>query len=419
MTVEIPSVPCHQIPMKIIFAHQNFPAQFGHFGAYLARAGWDVTFFTAAEGAKPPEKAKMVKMAPHRDPAETTHRYIRGLERGILNAQGFANSAMRVKDKLPAPDVVVAHSGWGSGTFAKAVWPKAAFVSYAEWYYHYPPRDVGRDADSAQTLEDGRASAMCRNLPMLLDFDQADRIWCPTGFQAAQFPAMYRDRMTVRHDGVDCDTFAPGTPAVHQWIDGLPEGAELVTYATRGMEPHRGFPEFMRAVAALQPQRPNMHVVIAGQDRVAYGEALPKGDSWKARMLAELDLDLSRVHFVGLLPYLKYRDLLQASQAHVYLTVPFVLSWSMIEAMAVGCPMVVADTAPVREAVTDDGMAEIVAMGDAGAVAAAVARLLGDRDRAMAKGRAARGRALAAYDRRWIWPARAQELTELAEALRG
>lgn len=400
--------------MKIVFSHQNFPAQFGHFGSFLARAGWDVTFFTAAEGAKPPEGAKMVKMGAHREPADSTHRYIRGLEKAVLNAQGFANSAMRVKDKLAAPDVVVAHSGWGSGTFAKAVWPEAKFVSYAEWYYHYPPRDVGK-AEAAQTPEDGRASAMARNLPMILDFDQADRIWCPTGFQAAQFPEIYRDRMTVRHDGVDCETFAPA-PA---WIKGVPEGAELVTYATRGMEPHRGFPEVLRAVAALQSERPNMHVVIAGQDRVAYGEKLPEGESWKARMLAELDLDLDRVHFVGLLPYGKYRELLQASQAHIYLTVPFVLSWSMIEAMAVGCPMVVSDTPPVREALPDDSMAEIVPMGDATAVAAAIARLLDDRDLARAKGAAARARALAAYDRRWIWPARAQELQDLVTEVAG
>lgn len=396
--------------MKIIFSHQNFPAQFGQFGAFLSRVGWDVTFFTAAEGAKPPDGAKMVKMGAHREPAESTHRYIRGLEKGVLNAQGFANAAMRVKEKLAAPDVIVAHSGWGSGTFAKAVWPEAKFVSYAEWYYHYPPRDVGRDGATPQTMEDGRASAICRNLPMILDFDQADRIWCPTEFQAAQFPDAYRQRMTVRHDGVDCEMFAPGKA----WVEGVPEDAELVTYATRGMEPHRGFPEFMRAVAALQKVRPKMHVVIAGQDRVAYGEKLPEGESWKARMLAELDLDLDRVHFVGLLPYGKYRELLQASQTHVYLTVPFVLSWSMIEAMAAGCPMVVSDTPPVREAVTDDSMAEIVTKEDVDAVAAAIARLLDDPDRARAKGRAARARALAAYDRRWIWPSRAQELVELA-----
>lgn len=412
--VEMMSGPCDSRLMKVIFSHQNFPAQFGHFGVYLARAGWDVTYFTAAENAKPPEGTKMVKMRAHRDPADSTHRYIRGLEKAVLNAQGFANSAMRVKSKLPAPDVVVAHSGWGSGTFAKAVWPEAKFVSYAEWFYHYPPRDVGR-TEKAQTPEDGRASAMSRNLPMILDFDQADRIWCPTGFQAAQFPDKYRDRMTVRHDGVDCDFFAPA----QKRFDGIPEDAELVTYATRGMEPHRGFPEFMRAIAELQAKRPKMHAVIAGQDRVAYGELLPKGDSWKKRMLAELDLDLSRVHFVGLLPYAKYRDLLQASHAHVYLTVPFVLSWSMIEAMATGVPLVVSDTPPVREAVTDGSMAEIVPMGDASAVARAIEAHLSNPEQARAKGAAARARALAVYDRRWIWPARAQELVELVTEVQG
>ncbi len=396
--------------MHVVFAHQNFPAQFGHFGAWLAGRGWDVTFFTAAEGAQPPQGCRMVKMAPHREASDQTHRYIRGLERAVLNAQGFANAAMRVRDRLPAPDIVIAHSGWGSGSFAKAVWPETRFVSYAEWYYHYPPRDVGRPR-SEQTPEDGRAAAIGRNLPMLLDFDQADRIWCPTEFQAAQFPRPYRDRMTVRHDGIDCGVFAPDPDA---WPEAVPRDAELVTYATRGMEPHRGFPEFMRALAQLQAERPNLHAVIAGRDRVAYGEALPEGESWKQRMLAELDLDLQRIHFVGLLPYAEYCRLLQASQAHVYLTVPFVLSWSLIEAMAVGCPLVVSDTAPVREALPGDRMAQVVPMGDDTAVAAAIARLLDDRDAARAMGAAARAQALASFDRAWIWPARAQEMVELA-----
>jgi len=327
----------------------------------------------------------------------------------VLNAQGFANAAMRARGQIPDPDVVVAHSGWGSGSFAKAVYPAARLVTYAEWYYRYPPRDAGEAEESGQTPEDGRAFAQCRNLPMLLDFAEADRIWCPTGFQAAQFPQIWRDRMTVCHDGVDCEGLAPRKAR----LSGLSDGVELVTYATRGMEPHRGFPEFMRAVALLQQKRPNMHVAIAGQDRVAYGRKLPEGDSWKARMLAELELDLDRVHFLGLLPHARYCELLWASDAHVYLTLPFVLSWSMIEAMAAACPMVVSDTAPVREAIPDDSMAEIVPMAPE-AVAVAIERLLDDPARARAKGRAARERALAAYDRRWIWPARAEELRQLA-----
>lgn len=403
--------------MKIVFAHQNYPAQFGHFGAWLAGRGWDVVFFTAAEQATPPEGCRMMRMSPHREPAPETHRYLRSMEQAVLNAQGFANAAIRVRDQIGAPDLVVAHSGWGSGSFCKAIWPEVKFVSYAEWYYRYPPRDTGL-VPEGQSLEDGRAAAMARNLPMILDFDQADRIWCPTGFQAAQFPDPYRARMTVRHDGVDCETFAPKPVGIPGWMEGVPGDAELVTYSTRGMEPHRGFPETMRALAQLQKTRPKMHAVIAGSDRVAYGTQLPDGESWKARMLAELDLDLSRIHFVGLLPYGRYRELLQASHAHIYLTLPFVLSWSMIEAMAVGCPLIVSDTPPVREALPEAGMAEFVPMGesggDVGALAAGIARLLEDRGLARAKGAAARARALAAYDKRWIWPARAQELTELA-----
>ena len=207
-----------------------------------------------------------------------------------------------------------------------------------------------------------------------------------------------------------------GGPSATLAALGPPPDAEVVTYATRGMEPYRGFPEFMRALAALQAARPRLHAVIAGQDRVVYGAKLPEGESWKARMLAELTLDPARTHFVGLLPGDAYRRLLQATDAHVYLTLPFVLSWSFLEAMSIGAPLVASDNAPVREAVGDSDGAALAPHGDVAALTAAIAATLDDPAAARARGARARRRILQAYDRAWVWPARADMLRRLAGA---
>ncbi|MEL6264349.1 MAG: glycosyltransferase [Pseudomonadota bacterium] len=407
------------LAVRILFSHQNYPAQFGAFGAWLATRGWDVTFATAKEGAEPPRGCRMIRMAPHRSVTEGVHRFASGHEQAMINAQGFANAAIRAREMGFVPDIVVAHSGWGSGTFAKAVWPETRFVAYAEWWYRYPPvDDLGTPPRS--TLEDARAHALARNAPLLLDLAIADAAFCPTEFQAAQFPDHVRARLTVMHDGVDTATDAPGEAVA---LDGagepLPADAEVVTYATRGMEPHRGFPEFMRALALLQARRPRLHAVIGGEDRVAYGARLPEGESWKARMLAECAIDPARTHFRGPLPRGAYRRLLQSSDVHVYLTVPFVLSWSMIEAMSIACPLVASDVEPVREAVRDGVEARLVDHADIEALAGAIEALLDDRDAARRLGAAARRTAIARYARDWLWPARADLLDRVARGETG
>ncbi|TCO74047.1 glycosyltransferase [Rhodovulum euryhalinum] len=399
--------------MEILFSHLNFPAQFGAFGAYLARQGWSVTFVTEREGVTPPSGCRVLRMTPHRAPTEGVHRFARPLEGAMINGQAFANAALAAQRKGLSPDIVVAHSGWGAGTFAKAVWPRVKYVSYVEWYYRHPPVDaVG--AVPGGNDPDGRALALARNAPTLMDLAEADLVLCPTRFQADQFPGWMRDRITVLHDGVDTDFFTPD-PGARPDVPGvaLPDDAEIVSYATRGMEPTRGFPEFMRAVAVLQARRPRLHVVIGGQDRVAYGAQPTDGKGWKARMLDELDLDETRLHWPGLLPRRPWRTLLQATHVHVYLTVPFVLSWSMIEAMAAGAPLVVSDCAPVREAVVPGISAEMVDHRDPEALASAIARLLDDRARAARLGQGARAAAARLFAASSIYPAKARLLGDL------
>jgi glycosyltransferase involved in cell wall biosynthesis len=388
--------------VRILFVHDNFPAQFGAFGAWLARRGWEVTFATAREDAEPPARTRLFRYRPHREPTRETHPYARPLEKAAIAAQAFARAALPLREKGYRPDIVMAHSGWGAGMFAKDIFPEAVSVPYVEWWYNHPAPDAaflarggGRAEDTVETPLLQRA----RNAPILMDLSGADAALCPTRFQAAQFPPWLGQRLTVTHDGVDTTTHAPRRDARADTLDGLlPEGAEVVTYATRGMEPQRGFPQFIRALPRIFAARPNAHAVIAGENRVAYGGARDRAVDWKAKLLAEVAPDPARVHFVGRLSRPAYVRLLQRSDAHVYLTAPFVLSWSMMEAMATGCLLVASDTEPVREMATHGETALLTDFFDEAALADRIAEALAEPGRFASMRAAARAFIVDGFD---------------------
>lgn len=392
--------------MKILFVHENFPAQFGAFGHWLSGRGWEARFATAWTGGAP-DDPRFLRYAAHRRPTAGVHPYAANLEKAAINGQAAARAFLSARSAGYVPDIVMAHSGWGSGMFARDIWPEARFVPYFEWWYQYPPPD---DLSLGTHEPDLHAQLLqrVRNAPFMLDMDGADMAFCPTAFQADRFPALLRQRLTVMHDGIDCalhrPTEGPVTAAAGLELAAMPE---IVTFITRGMEPHRGFPQFMRALSALQATRPGLHAIIGGEDRVSYGSKLPEGESWKARMLAELGgaLDLARVHFVGLQPRGEYVKLLQASDAHVYLTADFVLSWSMLEAMAIGCPLIVSDCAPVREFM-DEETGLFCGLHDEAALERRIEEALDQPEAMRARGAAARKRVMARCDRALIWPAK-------------
>jgi glycosyltransferase involved in cell wall biosynthesis len=340
--------------MRVLFLHRNFPAQYRHVAAALASdPNNQIVFGTREAGESLPGVTKVL-FKPARAVRATTHPYLLPTEEAVLDGQAVFRVCAGLREQGFVPDLVCAHSGWGPGLYAKDVFPASRLLVYFEWYYH----GRGGDADfiDPSAIDDDTACRIrTRNAPLLLDLADCDRGLCPTQFQRDQFPAVFHPKLSVLHDGIDTDYFkpAPGTRLVLPGLD-LSRAAEIVTYATRGMEPYRGFPQFMRAAALLLARRPNLHIVIAGDDRVAYSRKLPGGQTYKQLLLSELkDADLSRLHFTGPLPYDQYRQLLRASSAHVYLTVPFVLSWSLLEAMATGCLVVGSDTAPVREVIED------------------------------------------------------------------
>lgn len=369
-------------PGSILFVHDNYPAQFGGLGRWLAGRGWEVGFATAAPPAEAPPGIRILPYARHRAPSRETHPYAQPMDRAAIAAQAFARTALAARRDGYRPDIVVAHSGWGAGMFAKDIFPEAAFVAYCEWWYRYPGADVAfLAALEGRVLSAPLEAPMherARNAPIAMDLAAADAAICPTRFQAGQFPGIFRRALTVLHDGIDTDRFSPDDEARRGTLGGLvAEDARVVTYATRGMEPHRGFPQFMAALPAVLAADRKAVAVIAGENRVAYGGDGLRATDWKARALAENDLDPARVHFVGRLDGGDYLRLLQRSDAHVYLTVPFVLSWSMLEAMSVGCGLILSDTDPVRE-FGDRTNAALVDMARPAAIAEAVRETLGE-----------------------------------------
>ncbi|MEO1444693.1 MAG: glycosyltransferase, partial [Cyanobacteria bacterium J06635_11] len=297
-----------------------------------------------------------------REPSQQTHFYVKPLEQAVLYGQGAYRSLIQLKNKENFyPDVIYAHSGWGPGLFVKDLFPKADYLCFFEWFYNAHGSDV--DFDPAEPVTDEtEARLRIRNATILIDLYSCDRGLSPTRWQHQQFPSEFHNKLSVWHDGIDTDFFKPdpnaklviepSAPIACPSPLDLSEVDEIITYVARGMEPYRGFPQFMKAVELLQKRRPNCHVVVVGQDRVAYGQT-PIDKSHRQQALDTLDLDLSRLHFTGLLSYPKYLKVLQASSVHVYLTRPFVLSWSALEAMSVGCAVVGSSTAPVEEIIQD------------------------------------------------------------------
>jgi glycosyltransferase involved in cell wall biosynthesis len=400
--------------MKVLFVHKNWPAQFGGLGRFLRSSGWEVAFATQREGAKS-DTMRIVPFESHRTASTGTHPYLRSLEDAVIAGQGLARAAVTLSRDGWKPDIIVSHSGWVTGAFAKSVWPSAAFVPYFEWFYRFPAADRTAYDRPIDALE-ASARSRVRNLPFMLDFDAADIGLVPTAYQLEQFPTWMRERLVVMHDGIDTDLHSPGSGGPARARYGIPEDAELVTSLARGMEPHRGFPEIMRCIARLQKRRPKLYAVIVGEDRVAYGSKLPEGDSWKRRMLDELDLDLARISFPGRIPRTEMVDLMRASDAHLYVTVPFVLSWSMLEAMSVGCLLVASDVAPVREFVADGRTGLLVPLNDVDALAARIEFALDSRDDLKPLREAARRLVLEQLDaERILFPRKRELLKSLVE----
>jgi len=392
--------------MRLLFVHQNFPGQFKFLAPALAAQGHDVTAMTM-------QKAKStewqgVKLAPYNASRGTTpnvHPWVSDFETKIIRGEAAFRSALALRESGFAPDVIVAHPGWGESLFLKDVWPDAKLGIYCEFYYHAQGADVGFDPEFPADDPGEVCRLRLKNLHNLLHFEIADAAISPTHWQASTFPEPFRNRITVVHDGIDCEAIRPG-PAVSLTLNAsltLTKQDEVITFVNRNLEPYRGYHIFMRALPEILRRRPRARVLIVGGNDVSYGARPPEGQTWKDMFYNEVrdriaPGDLQRVHFLGNIAYEHFIAVLQLSTVHVYLTYPFVLSWSLLEAMSVGCAIVASDTQPLREAIRDGDTGRLVNFFDYEALAAQVCGLLDQPDERARLGARARAFAQANYD---------------------
>jgi glycosyltransferase involved in cell wall biosynthesis len=392
--------------MKILFIHQNFPGQFKYLAPALVQQGHTVVGMTMQKtDAKDWQGVQLYRYAAKRGTTPNVHPWISDFETKAIRAEACFRAALKLKADGFTPDVIVAHHGWGESLFLKDVWPNAKLAIYCEFYYHPHGADVGFDPEFPATDEGEVCRLRLKNLNNLLHFEVASAGISPTHWQASTFPEPFRSKITVVHDGIDTASLAPN-PNVSLTLNGnlvLTKRDEVITFVNRNLEPYRGYHIFMRALPEILKRRPKARVMIVGADDVSYGARPANGQKWKDIFAKEVrplisDADWSRVHFLGHVPYTVFIPLLQLSSVHVYLTYPFVVSWSLLEAMSVGCAIVASDTQPLHEAIKHNETGRLVDFFDVPKLVDEVCGLLDDPDNRARLGANARAFAQANYD---------------------
>jgi glycosyltransferase involved in cell wall biosynthesis len=373
--------------MRVLVIHQNFPGQFGHLvRTWAQRPGWEVRALSRDTAPGLPGFEAWQRYSLSRLPLNEQHPYLRQMDAATLHGQACARLMLKLRQGGFRPDVILAHPGWGETLYAKDVYPEAKLVHLCEWYYNADGADLGFDPEFPLQFDD-RARIRTWNALHALNLTQCDAAVTATQWQRGRHPKLFQPKISVQHEGIATRLLGPNPEAGFTTPSGvqLKAGDPVITYVARNLEPYRGFHVFMRALQRVQKAHPNCHALIVGGDDVSYGKRPPANGSqhpaanWREHMLGQVKLDAARTHFLGRIPGPDYLRVLQVSAAHVYLTYPFVLSWSLLEAMACGAPVVASNTAPVREVLRDGVNAHLVDFFDPQALAKSVVDTLQDR----------------------------------------
>lgn len=399
--------------MRVLLVHQNFPGQFKHLGPALVARGDEVVAMgmrDLGEALKPDAQGRpslwgmrYIRSQGRHNTTTTGHPWARDFDSKVIRGAATLESAIALKAEGFEPDVILAHPAWGEAMFLKQVWPDARLTLYCEMMYRTEGLDSGFDPEFPGGLDaiTEHARLIIRALPQTMLWEKAAAGICPTQFQANTFHEPMASKISVIHDGIDTAKVSPAPAQEMRDAHGnvFRPGDEIITFVNRNLEPMRGYHRFMRALPALLRRRPNAQVILVGGEDVSYGPRPAQG-TWKQRFLDEVkdELDLSRVHFAGWVPYNIYLNMLRLSKLHVYLTYPFVASWSLLEAMAVGVPVLGSATGPVEEFITDGENGMLVDFFDGDALVDKACQLLEDRELAARLGAAARKHAVEKYD---------------------
>ncbi|HWR38621.1 MAG TPA: glycosyltransferase [Patescibacteria group bacterium] len=367
--------------MKILFVHPRFPGQFWHLVRHLADDPGNTVLFITNHAEETIKNVRTIVYTVPADADRGTHPFVQPLEKSVMHGQAVAQLALQLKKEGLAPDIIYGYDGWGATIFLKEIFPHTPFLCYFEWYVNAHGAEYNFDPECCLSLEQ-ECAIRCYNAATLINLTICDQGISPLQWQKQQFPPEFQHKISVIFDGVDTEIYFPmpvnGLQLPRLGLD-LSDKKEVVTYGSRGFEPFDGFPQFMQSVALLQQRRPRCHVVIAGFDhaKTFYGRSTD-GKTCKEKMMTELSLDMRRLHFTGWLSWEEYLRLLRSSQAHVYLTRPHVLSWSLMEAMASGCMVIASDTPPVQEVIKDGENGVLTNFFDTEQLTAQIERVLDD-----------------------------------------
>lgn len=349
---------------KILLVHQNFPGQFKHLAPALAKQ--HQIYATSMNKydsnlCKLLQPTQIINYGVSRGNGSDTHPWVTDFETKIIRAEAALNNALKLKKTGFYPDLIYAHPGWGESLFLNEVWPKARLAIYAEYYYQKIGADYNYDPEFPQTDLAMACLASLKNINNDLHLNLADFAISPTSWQANTYPVGFRKKISIIHDGINTKLVCPNESANLTLSSGqvLTKRDQIITFVNRNLEPYRGYHSFMRSLPALLRKNINLKVLIVGGQDKGYGPLSSNGKSWQSIFFDEIkpaltQCELERIFFLGKLPYEDYIKVLQVSTVHVYFSYPFVLSWSMLEAMSAGCALVANNAQPIMEFVEDE-----------------------------------------------------------------
>jgi len=403
--------------VRLLLIHQNFPGQFRQLAPHLEGLGHELV----AIGSHQRPVALQGRLLRYEEPAKLegvplgSQVWHDGLERAARVArlvEGLAREGWR-------PQLILGHSGWGETLGLSQVWPRVPQILWPELWVRPEHGGYGVDPLKPAPGLDSRLEQLGRNALTRTALADASCWVLPTQHQAQSLPVAFRDhRLHVIHEGIDTHLAKPN-PAVRFDVRNvtIDRSVPTITFVNRNLERLRGFDLFMRALPLIQRQHPQVRVLIVGDNEPGYGGGDGHAQPLRDRMLQELQgqLDLERIHFLGRVPHPVLMALLQASWVHVYLSYPFILGWSLLEAMACGCCIVGSEGMPVAEAITHNVEGCLVPLDQPGVLAEQVLQLLHNPQQRERFGVAARRRALL-YDQRLTLAALTQLLERQASA---
>lgn len=389
------------MPRGVLFVHNNFPAQFRGLVLGLAERGVPCCAI-GQDHAGVMAQARSARYSLPRGTTPGIYPLAVRAEADLIRARAAHDAALALKAEGWDPEVIVGHPGWGEMTFLREVFPTAKQVAFAEFYYRGRGMDVGFDTEFFPHDPESVFRAEAKNAVMALAYAEADAIVSPTEFQAAALPRAFRDHARVIHEGVDVEAIRPGPAEPFALDDGrvIATGAPVITHINNNMEPLRGLHIFARALPRVLAAVPGAQVLIVGDpSKRPYGGSSPDARSWRDVCFDGVAYDPARVHFLGRVPHARMLAALRRSTAHVYYTYPFVLSWSLVEAMASGCYVIGSDTPPLHDAIKDGVNGRLLPFFDVDALSGALIAACGDPDGSAPLRAAARATAVEKFDR--------------------